>query len=70
MKHNINKRIAMVIPNKWVGKDFFSVVTGLSQSKINQKIRAGQLEKCKDGKNTLINLQKYNNDLESGVFEL
>ena len=59
----------IVIP-KWVGKGYFKTVTGLSDSKINQKIRSGQLEKANDGKNVLINLHKYNNDLESGIFEL
>lgn len=54
------------ISNEWVSMSLFSAITGISTSKIKQRIAAGLYEKRKDGKNVLINLRKYNSDLATG----
>ena len=63
---NVNRHI---IPNKWVGIVYFCDVTGMSRRKIENLINLEFIEKKKVGKNTLVNLMKFNLDLDNNVFE-
>lgn len=58
-----------IIPNKWVGIQYFCNITGFSRSKVNAYIAAGLFEMRKNGRNTMINLEKFNSDTDSDVFE-
>ena len=58
-----------IIPNKWVGIDYFRVITGMGRTKVSLMCSSELLETKKNGRNVQINLIKYNEDLEKGLFE-
>lgn len=60
----------ITITPKWVGYNYFCLTTGLSRAKVEVYVRKGKVIYAKDGKNTLLNLWRYYQDLEGGKFEL
>jgi hypothetical protein len=63
------KEATYLIPNKWVGIDYLCGVTGISRRKVETLINLDFIEKKKVGKNTMINLAKFNTDIDNNVFE-
>jgi len=64
-----NQKTQYIIPNKWVGIGYLCNVTGMGRRKVDLYILAGLIDKKKNGHHTLINLEKFNNDMDAGVFE-
>ena len=56
------------IPNKWVNINHFTTYI-FSSEKTRVLCNAGLIEKRNVGRNVLINLQKFNEDMDNDVFE-
>jgi len=65
----MNTTTQHIIPNKWVGIEYLCSVTGISRRKIENLITSGFIEKKKVGRNTLVNLMKFNLDVDNSAFD-